>query len=60
MRVIIIFALINFTRVSALYHPRVSSEFHEKRLLHEKFFQNNKVKNQPNFYDTQHNDTLNG
>ena len=59
MKFCIFLALIGVTQVNTLYHPKVSSEFHENREFHDTYFLNYKKINQPNLYSIQHNnDTL--
>ena len=59
MKFCIILALYGVTQVNTLYHPKVSSEFHENRESHDTFFLINKKMNQPNLYSIQHdNDTF--
>ena len=55
MKFCIILALIEVTQVNTLYHPKVSSEFHENRESHDTFFFIKKKINQLNVYSIQHN-----
>ena len=58
MRFYIIFAIIGLTKLSNAFNPRVSSEFHEDRKFHDKFFSNIKSSEKSTFYNGFQNNTL--